>query len=367
MASHPADNYKQDKFTVDEYAPATSKMKISYSKELNFWESVLNGITFGYYAYQKDVTVTLTAVDDISGVESMTWTYTRENGASTTKNLKSDGGTINRENMTITSDKKTATAKFTLTADQSKQYRGKISFTAIDRSGNTSNVKNDSKNSILIVDNISPTRSVEFSKADRIVTASDMNDVSNYNYGTEGNLYKLYYKDSATATIKITEANFYPEDVNIEVNGSKQKLNNWKQNGDTWKGSLTLSKEGEYVIKISYIDRSNNKMKTYTSNEIIVDHTNPVINVAYSPNKVVNTANGIKYYNSAQIATISVIERNFRADEIAANITAVDVNGKAVGVENYAQYLSKRSNWIKMAMYTQQILNIRLTLIIPLR
>lgn len=356
LASHSAGNYKQDKFTVDEYAPATSKMKISYSKELNFWESVLNGITFGYYAYQKDITVTLTAVDDISGVESMTWTYTRENGASTTKNLKSDGGTINRENMTITSDKKTATAKFTLTADQSKQYRGKISFTAIDRSGNTSNVKYDSKNSILIVDNISPTRSVEFSKADRIVTASDMNDVSNYNYGTEGNLYKLYYKDSATATIKITEANFYSEDVNIEVNGSKQKLNNWKQNGDTWTGSLTLSKEGEYIIKISYIDRSNNKMKTYTSNEIIVDHTNPVINVAYSPNKVVNTANGIKYYNSAQIATISVIERNFRADEIAANITAVDVNGKAVGVENYAQYLSKRSNWIKNGdVYTANI------------
>ena len=97
-------------------------------------------------------------------------------------------------------------------------------------------------------------------------------------------------------------------------------------------------------------------MKTYTSNEIIVDHTNPVINVAYSPNKVVNTANGIKYYNSAQIATISVIERNFRADEIAANITAVDVNGKAVGVENYAQYLSKRSNWIKNGdVYTANI------------
>lgn len=125
MASHSADNYKQDKFTVDEYAPSTSKMKISYSKELNFWESVLNGITFGYYAYQKDVTVTLTAVDDISGVESMTWTYTRENGASTTKNLKSDGGTINRENMTITSDKKTALQN-SLTADQSKQYRGKF-------------------------------------------------------------------------------------------------------------------------------------------------------------------------------------------------------------------------------------------------
>lgn len=354
LASHSADNYKQDKFTVDEYAPSTSKMKISYSKELNFWESVLNGITFGYYAYQKDVTVTLTAVDDISGVDSMKWTYTRENGASTTKNLKSDSGNI--KNVIISSDGKTATAKFTLTADQSKQYRGKISFTATDRSGNTSSVKNDNKNSIVIVDTISPTRSVEFSKADRVVTAYDMNDVSNYNYGTEGNSYKLYYKDSATATIKITEANFYPEDVNIAVNGSKQKVNNWKQSGDTWTGNLKLSKEGEYVITINYIDRSNNKMKTYTSNEIIVDHTNPVINVAYSPNKVVNTANGIKYYNSAQIATISVAERNFRADEIAASITAVDVNGKAVGVENYAQYLSKRSNWIKNGdVYTANI------------
>lgn len=356
LAYHTADDYMQDKFTVDEYSPSTSDMKISYSKELNFWEKVLNGVTFGYYAYQKNVTVTLTAVDDISGIESIKWTYTRENDVSTTKNLKSDGGIINREDMILSSDKKTATAKFTLTADQSKQYRGKISFTATDRSKNTSNLKNDNENGILIVDNISPTRSVEFSKADRVVSTSDMNDVNNYNYNTEGDLYKLYYKNSATATISITEANFYPEDVNIEVNGSKQKLNNWKQNGDTWTGSLTLSKEGEYTITMSYVDRSTNKMKSYKSNEIIIDHTDPVINVSYSPNKVKNNTNGVKYYNSAQIATISVTEHNFRADEIAAKISAVDVNGKAVAIDNYAQYLSKRNNWIKNGdVYTANI------------
>lgn len=354
LALHSTAEYKKDEFTIDKSSPLDSYMTISYSKEKNFWESVLNGITFGYYSYQNNVTVTMTAYDDISGIDYIDWQYNRENIASTA-NVNSEKGRIARDRMSFSDDGKTATAVFTLTASQSRQYRGSILFTATDRSGNISTLKNDNKNAVIIVDNISPQRVVTFSKADRVVDKSSMNDVRSYDYKTEASSCKLYYNDKAKVTFEITEMNFYADDADIRVNDKKAYLN-WTKSGDKWTGILELSQEGEYVITMDYVDRSTNRMRSYKSNEIVIDKTNPIIKVSYSPNEIVRTINDTNYYNANQTATIQITEHNFRADEVDVAVKAVDVSGNIIEVTDYMSYLKSRKSWHKSGdVYTAEI------------
>lgn len=337
IAGNKSNPYGQDKFTVDHSAPKTSDMKITYDKELKSWEKVVNKVTFGYYAYRKGVTVTLTAKDDISGIDKMKWTYLQEDGSSTDKNVKKKEGTISGSSITYSSDGITATASFKLTASEAKQFRGTVSFTATDRAGNTSKLKQDGKR-VNVVDTITPKRTVSFTPAKQIVNG------------------KMYYDGPVTAAFQITEANFYSKDVVIRVNGKKKTPKNWKQDGDTWTGSIKISGDGEYVVTATYKDRSGNRMKKYTSKKIVIDTKDPVIKVAYGNKDSKNTEGGTKYFDDVQTASITIREKNFRAKDVKVKVTAKDINGKDVSVMNYASYLSNKKNWKKNGdTYTAQI------------
>ena len=87
LAGHALKEDYADAFVVDTTKAPLEKMKISYSEELHTWQKVVQAITFGYFSYKDQVTVTLTSEDEMSGIDYITWTYKRENGASTTKNV----------------------------------------------------------------------------------------------------------------------------------------------------------------------------------------------------------------------------------------------------------------------------------------
>ena len=274
----------------------------------------------------------------------MTWTYKQEANTSSV-NVKERTETISRKDLTFSEDGKTATGKFKLKATNKEQFRGSVSFIATDMAGNDSQVKNDSER-VNIVDNISPTRQVLYPQAKQIVDADTLLTKSEYNYG-EGTNSILYYDGDVTVTFKVTEANFYAEDVDIRVNNKEQAPTNWQQSGDTWTGSITLSGDGDYVITMTYTDRSTNQMQTYQSEKIVIDTINPVINVSYGNGDVKKTAGERQYFNKVQTATISITEHNFRADDVAAVVTAKDVNGADVSVTDFARYLSNRGNWTR--------------------
>ena len=71
---------------------------------------------------------------------------------------------------------------------------------------------------------------------------------------------------------------------------------------DVWTAKLVLKNEGHYVINIKYADRSDNKMKDYESNEIIIDHRKPVVKVDYTSGKSMRILHKRKFYNSNQTA-----------------------------------------------------------------
>ena len=331
-------------FCVDKTAPGAEHMTISYSKELKQWEKIVNSVTLGYYyAHTKTVDVTVEARDALSGIDHFTWTYTKEDGASAV-NVPEKTETIPKEKIQYGADGY-ATAEFSLTASEYEQYRGSITVVATDRAGNSSEKKDNGN--IHIVDTIAPKRTVTYTDARQVVDADTLRTMAEYRYDSENTNAILYYDDDVTATFLIEEANFYADDVVIKVNGERQKVDHWKQNGDLWSASIILKNEGDYIVSMSYKDRSGNEMTEYQSEKIVIDRTAPVIDISYGNRNVQNEIEGIRYFNAMQTAQIAVTEHNFRADDMIVTVSAKDADKNDVTVSDYASYLSNRSNWEK--------------------
>lgn len=268
--------------------------------------------------YGDYITVTFTAYDVTSGVDHFDWKYTRENGASNS-NLESDNGTVSAQVDKDDPNKYSAT--LTLPRKKAEQLRGNLQVTAIDKAGNNSVSYTD--DGVFVIDTIAPTQKVEYKLKN--------NDGSNQIVGE-----KHYFSNDVEFTFKIVEANFYSEDVTITVsknNGSAEKQSvTWTdtENSDEHQATLTLSDDAEYTVSMTYEDRSGKEMTAYTSETIVVDKTIPKIEFGFKD---------YKDSQSPQSATVKITERNFRADDLKLDVTAKDINGKAVRTNDLQQYL----------------------------
>lgn len=318
-------------FIIDRAKPTGTKIEYSTS----IIDTVLETLTLGFY--NPSVTVTLTAYDTTAGVDYFTWNYTKQDGASSVKHPTSIADT-KIDAMQDIADKTKFTAQFVLTSTEAEQYRGYIATVATDTYNNIGDKVTDDGN-ILVVDTITPTMTVEYSESSRTV-------------GTN-----MYYNNVATATFTVTEANFFKDDVKVTVSkngGTAYSVTpTWVDtNVDVHVGTLVLpaandhSNDGHYVIYVTYTDRSNNAMTSYTSDTITIDTINPTVNVVYSNSDVKNTledseSNSRKYFDNTQTATITVTEHNFNADEVSLDIVAKDVTGAVLENNN----LISKSAW----------------------
>ena len=250
-------------FTVDKTAPAN--MTITYSTSV--LSQILSGVTFSYY--DAPVTVTISAVDTTAGIESFSYQYTLNNGVSSVN--KGGSGTV-----AATQNGNSYSASFQVPASvlaAANQFNGFISFTATDRSSNTSTETHQGSRTV-VVDNISPTSTVTYNTPHQ-----QANNIS-------------YYAGNIDATININEANFDAGDVVVTVNkdGKAYAVNvAWVNNSaDSHTGRFTLTEDGDYTVTVSYTDKSGNHMATYTSNQLTLDTTAPTIEVS---NIVANSAN----------------------------------------------------------------------------
>ena len=148
--------YTTNEFIVDHGAP--SAPEISYSKSL--LDTVLGGITFGFY--NPDVTVTFTSYDAFAGVDYFTWSYEKQADASSTNVARYNETKLFAQQDS--SDKSKYTAVVTLPLNEAEQLRGSIAATATDKYGNVSAKTTDS-GKVIVVDTISPAMAVEYSEA----------------------------------------------------------------------------------------------------------------------------------------------------------------------------------------------------------
>ena len=302
------------KFTVDKTNP--ENLVISYSESV--LDIVLRTISFGFF--NPDITVTVKADDMTSGIDY--FTYSTDGNKTVTAAQAKD----------VKYDKD---GKAYITFRIAPQYRGNISFIAFDRAGNSTGMSDDKT---VVADNIKPVISVEY----------DNNKHDNNN--------TTFYTAKRTATIKITEANFFTEAfdknylkitvVRTDDNGKKTTtvLKNADlttpfedSNGNVHTAKLDFVEDGDYTFTIDYTDFSGNKARTY-STSFTIDKTRPTIDVSYDNNSAKNS----KYFKADRTATITINEHNFDASRVVAKVTNKNATD-AVG--DYAAYLKNAKNW----------------------
>lgn len=143
-----------------------------------------------------------------------------------------------------------------------------------------------------------------------------------------------YFKADRTATIKITERNFDPDDVVItttNTDGTLPRLSSWKTSKGTYNkdntvhtATLSYTADGDYTFKIAYADKAGLKAKKISYGSSVapkaftIDKTAPKISVSYDNNAVSNGS----YYTSARTATVVINEHNFSRGRINISLTA---------------------------------------------
>ncbi len=156
-------------------------------------------------------------------------------------------------------------------------------------------------------------------------------------YDNNQSVNGLYYAQARVATIRVTERNFDPALVIVEVNGetcASTMLSDWtlvsrgSANGDdaVYEATLTFAEDGEYALAISCTDRAGNAAKTPTfaqdttnATHFIVDQTAPRISITYDNNQAHNQY----YFQTARVATVTILEENLNPEEVELSLSAV--------------------------------------------
>lgn len=303
--------------------------KIPYDLKVEYAKSPLDEffelITLGFY--NPSVTLRFTAKDDTSGLDYLDWTYIREDGQSES-NLEFES---NLEPLIFVDGK----AELTLTASEAKQYRGNISFTVFDKAGNSTSATDDGN--VFVVDTISPEMTVKYSGAEPYAAAQN----------SIGDVH--YFNGDVEVELTVTEANFYSEDVKVSVSKDGVKFNPvtpaWNDNsGDVHTGTFTLSGDGDYVVKVEYIDKSDNAMTAYQSETITIDTKAPQVEIAYS------------HDGDEQKTTFTVKEHNFRPSDVTITGTIKDITGTDIPytAAQLTDYL-RNAAWKEIAPNTYQV------------
>lgn len=311
-------------------------LEINYSESIR--DVILETISFGFY--NAEMTVTLNATDLVSKIDHLVY-----------KIGDGEEVTISKEDIIFSGDNGiTATASFKIPANLS---RSKITLTAYDAAGLSSTIVGDKT---LVVDDISPVISVSF----------DNNDAA----------HDSYFKDCRTATISITEENFFQNNLYDIIPGTDNRYltitvgkrsNNetmytntivepvFTKDGDVYKATVEFTEEADYTLDIVFYDYSLNKNATIDYGESVapvaftIDKSNPVLEISYDDIDAAESQSNIGYYQGKRVATFKVTERNFDPSELVfTEFVGEDITDNVVNteqIEYFIDYLHDTSNW----------------------
>lgn len=173
-------------------------------------------------------------------------------------------------------------------------------------------------------------------------------------YNNNSPLNGKYFRDTRTATVVITERNFDPNNVQINVtntHGTQASISGWSHSAGagesdsvTHTATITFSADGDYTFTVDCTDLAMNKAENpYKSDEFTIDKTIPTINVSYDNNSAQNDS----YYKASRTVTITIMEHNFCAGDVKVTTTAS--NSSVTGVSGWSSSGDRHTATVRFA------------------
>lgn len=312
------DEYKSAcDFVLDRTAPTH---EVTYSEP--YYVTIINSITFNLFNSDKPAKVTVTAKDNISGVDRMKVEYPNEYLPEDYYGTES----FVTEMVFYADDTKADAAElseewYINSEDASVQAKANIGVTATDNANNTTAEEDRVDDEIVAIDTVPSTISLSYGDA-KILDAKN-NVVDSIDENQSGSLM-IYDKKAITVTVSVKEPNFNPDGVVCELTsdaipGTKQCMFNgeWETDGIIHTNTVTIDGEGVYKLKVSNTDLANNKA-SYDSLNMVINEKLPNIRFEFSPARVAH------YYNEPVTVTIRIFDEYFSADRSEITVIAKD-------------------------------------------
>lgn len=292
--------------------------------------------TWGHQENVPDgIPVELYVKDTFSGIQSVTWTVSdpadevQSQNAQVDLNLKNvykvedviGGWAIKAMDCNLV----TEMSRVIYVTNNSNAISVNVKLT--DRAGNTS------ENSVKFsVDNTAPT-----------VTVTYDDDKSPADNG-----FPTFYKAPRTATITVTERNFDPNAVQLDIKSVHSDKNipdtsslewtahrvneTYRTDEDTYTATITFEADDDYTLAVASCKDLAERVCTSFTYEgksdptlFTIDKTDPTVTVSYDNNASMNG----NYFKADRIATITVTEHNFDAGRVTVNGNATDNGASA--------------------------------------
>lgn len=218
----------------------------------------------GVPLYKTSIPLVVSVSDTHSGISKIEWSVSNDNKNGIIS-VDSDGKYISNSSDIVINNKSIKTDHNLLTS---------IDFNLVVESNTNGN-----EVTVKLTDNAgnSEVKRVKYSIDTTVPKITAVK--SNVN-SSNGN----YYNTAQTVTVTITERNFNPKDVEVNVNGNVQTID-WGQDNlpsvtsdnQTHIGTFTLSEDNRYEFSIRYADMAGNRGDSFSEPEFVIDRTNPSI------------------------------------------------------------------------------------------
>ena len=300
-----------DRILIDQSAPTGFSVNISNQSNkdiVSFFKSI-------FYA-KKEFEVTVRVKDVDSGFSKIVYDL-------------GDGKIKQVTDFTVTTEvvgsKEQVVGKFTVTAANSKF---KLRVWAYDVAGNFVSTHDD-KGKLIPGCLYFEGKPVDSSVSDIEVIVDDKAPELNVSFDNNNVANELYFKKSRNVTIKVTEANYFEEDVKIKVTKDNVVISqadlvkdyNLKYNKNDKTITLSFTKDGKYTFDVEYTDRSGNVGKVFygssaAPNTFVIDKTAPVVTVDFDKSNAQNQY----YFSLAKSAKINIKEKNYSSEGLALDV-----------------------------------------------
>lgn len=184
--------------------------------------------------------------------------------------------------------------------------------------------------------------------APAIEVSYDNNDVQNEDC----------YKETRTATIKVTDANFSEKDCNFILTGPQAQVSPWRhQAGAGCDGSVHTSscsyscqvafhQDGDYTFSFSCKDLAGHTAAYGRTDQFTIDTVKPAIRVSYDN----NASTDGNHYQAARRATIEIEDKNFNPADAQIEITA-QKDGAAIHTPAVSAFSQSGDIWSASVNY----------------